>query len=255
MFAIIVVVCCVPTALPVRTQEKLRLSQMSKQATPISVLLVEEHRLFREGLRAVIETSEDCRIAGEAATLDDALRIMRRTPVDVVLVDIRLFTLTGPDGIRLLTRENGRLRVLVLSLDNDSGSVLSALRTGVHGMLPKNTTAAALMDAIRSVARGGVYLGPHVAEKLFSSIRQGQFDRPAQSDPELGLAPREVQLLRLIASGKSSKEIAVLLDLSVQTVRTYRKNLMKKVGVGNAAGLTRFAMFHGLIGPKSQSPD
>jgi DNA-binding NarL/FixJ family response regulator len=224
---------------------------MSKQATPISVLLVEEHRLFREGLRAVVEASDDCRIAGEAASLDDALRILRRATVDVVIVDLRLFTSTGPESVRMLTRDYPRLRVLVLSLDNDSGSVLATLRHGVHGMLPKNTTSAALMDAIRSVARGGIYLGPHVAEKLFSSIRQGQFDKPAKTDPELGLAPREVQLLRLIASGKSSKEIAVLLDLSVQTVRTYRKNLMKKVGVGNAAGLTRFAMFHGLIGPKS----
>src|SRR5690606_23777852 len=144
--------------------------------TPIRVLLVEEHRLFREGLRAVIEGSEDCCVTAEAANLDEALRVLRRDIPDIAVIDIRAFSVTGTDGIRMLSRQHPQLRILVLSLDNDSGNVLSTLRNGAHGMLPKNTTAISLMDAIRSVARGGIYLGPNVADKLFSSIRQGYFD-------------------------------------------------------------------------------
>lgn len=227
---------------------------MSSHSAPIRVFLIEDHRLFREALRAVIEASRDFRVVAEADSVENAVFQLRRIPADVAIVDLRMFELTGPSGVRALLRNTPNLRVVALSDDGDvTETPLETVKAGVHGLLPRNTTSAALLDAIRSVSRGGVFLGPNIADKIFSSIRESRNDRSVgHSDTVAGLSPREVQLLRMIASGKSSKEIAVLLDLSVQTVRTYRKNLMKKVGVGNAAELTRFAMFHGFVGPSQK---
>lgn len=225
---------------------------MADHSNPIRVFLIEDYRLFRDALRAVIEVSRDLQIIGEAESVEQAIFQLKRAATDVVVVDLRLFEHAGLAAVKTLSRDNPRLRVVALSQDVDSEDALEVVRAGnIHGLLPRNTSSAVLLDAIRSVSRGGVFLGPTIADRLFSSIRDGKMEKPApQPQPVAGLSPREVQLLRLIASGKSSKEIAVLLDLSVQTVRTYRKNVMKKVGVGNAAELTRFAMFHGLIGSK-----
>lgn len=224
---------------------------MSDHPSAIRVLLIEDHRLFREAIKAVVESDKEFRIVGEADSVEQALFLLRRSPADVAVVDLRMFRDTGPAGVRALSRGNGNLRIVALSAENETQAALETVQAGVHGLLPRNTTSAALLDALRGVARGGIFLGPKIADQLFSSIRDGHLDRPQGHSEALGvLSPREIQLLRLIASGKSSKEIAVLLDLSVQTVRTYRKNLMKKLAVGNAAELTRFAMYHGLVGPK-----
>lgn len=224
---------------------------MSETSTPIRVVLIEDHRLFREALRVVVESDKDFRIVGEADSVEQAITMLRRTPADLVIVDLRMFRDTGPAGVRALSRGSLNLRVVALSSENENDGALETVQAGVHGLLPRNTTSAALLDALRGVARGGIFLGPRIADQLFLSIRDGRMDKPPSHSQALAmLSPREIQLLRLIASGKSSKEIAVLLDLSVQTVRTYRKNLMKKLTVGNAAELTRFAMYHGLVGPK-----
>jgi len=129
---------------------------------------------------------------------------------------------------------------------DDENSVVSAIRSGARAFILKKASDTDLLEALRMVARGGAYLSPQVSDRLLSRIQKGDLEsRPAPSALEV-LSPRELQVLRLVAEGKTSKEIAVLLDLREQTVRSYRKTMMKKLGVNNVAGLTQLALSTGL---------
>jgi DNA-binding NarL/FixJ family response regulator len=136
---------------------------------------------------------------------------------------------------------------------DDEESVVSSIRAGARGYVVKRASSGDLLDALRVVARGGSYLSPHVSEQLLARIRRGDVEAPARH-PELSqLTPREFQVLGMIVEGKASKEIAVLLNLGVETVRSYRKTMMKKLGVNNVAGLIRVAVSAGLTGKKPPS--
>jgi DNA-binding NarL/FixJ family response regulator len=129
---------------------------------------------------------------------------------------------------------------------DDEHSVVSAIRSGARAFILKRASDTDLVDALRIVARGGSYLSPQVSDRLLSRIQKGDLDsRPAVAALEV-LSPRELQVLRMVAEGKTSKEIAVMLDLKEQTVRSYRKTMMKKLGVNNVAGLTQLALSTGL---------
>jgi len=135
---------------------------------------------------------------------------------------------------------------VILSMYDDENSVVGAVRSGARGFILKKVSETDLLAALRVVARGGAYLSPQVSDRLLSRIQKGNLEaKHAPAALEL-LSPREVQVLRLVAEGKTSKEIAVMLDLREQTVRSYRKTMMKKLGVNNVAGLTQLALSTGL---------
>jgi DNA-binding NarL/FixJ family response regulator len=128
---------------------------------------------------------------------------------------------------------------------DDENSVVSAIRSGARAFVLKKASSTELLDALRTVARGGSYLSSQVSDRLLARIQRGDLDTHDRSPLE-SLSPRELQVLRLVAEGKTSKDIAVLLDLGLQTVRSYRKTMMKKLGVNNVAGLTQLALAAGL---------
>jgi DNA-binding NarL/FixJ family response regulator len=136
---------------------------------------------------------------------------------------------------------------------DDEHSVVSAVKAGARGFVLKRASDDDLVYAIRTVAQGGSYLSPRVSDKLFQRIQNGTIDSRTMAAPLAERSPREIQVLRLIAEGKTSKEIAVLLDLSVQTIRSYRKTMMKKLNLNNVAGLTQLALSTGLTRPQSFS--
>jgi two-component system response regulator NreC len=162
-------------------------------------------------------------------------------------MDLKLPGISGIEATTEIIRHCARTKVIILTMDADESSVVSAFRAGVRGFLLKKGPSTDLLDALRTVSKGGCYLSSDVSDHLLTRIQRGDLDVGEAGDPIALLSPRERQLLRMIAVGKTSKDIANLLDLALQTVRTYRRTLMKKIGATNAAALTQAAFAAGLI--------
>jgi DNA-binding NarL/FixJ family response regulator len=165
---------------------------------------------------------------------------------DIVLMDIGLPGLNGIEATTEILRHCPDTRVIILSMYDDEHSVVSAIRSGARAFILKKASDTDLVDALRTVAKGGSYLSPQVSDRLLNRIQKGDLESTAPSSILDELSPRELQVLRLVAEGKTSKEIAVVLDLGLQTVRSYRKTMMKKLNVNNVAGLTQLALAAGV---------
>jgi DNA-binding NarL/FixJ family response regulator len=214
---------------------------------PFDVLLVDDHKIMRDGVKAILRhNSEEFTVVGEAENGADAIQMCRKQRPDIVLMDIGLPGLNGIEATTEILRHCPEVRVIILSMYDDEHSVISAIRSGARAFIVKKASEADLIDALRTVAKGGSYLSPQVSDKLLTRIQKGDLESRAPSSMLEGLSPRELQVLRLVAEGKTSKEIAVLLDLGLQTVRSYRKTMMKKLNVNNVAGLTQLALAAGL---------
>jgi DNA-binding NarL/FixJ family response regulator len=211
------------------------------------ILLVDDHKMMRDGLRAILERSAEFRVVGEAETGTEAVQFCKKSRPDLVVMDIGLPGLNGIEATMEILRHSPQTRVVILSIYDDENSVVSALRSGARGFVLKRASSGDLIDALRTVARGGSYLSSQVSDSLLARIQSGDLRTPSSQAPLDTLSPRELQVLRLVAEGKTSKDIAVLLDLGLQTVRGYRKMLMKKLGVNNVAGLTQVALAAGLL--------
>ncbi len=211
-----------------------------------TVLLVEDHKIMRDGIRALLDRSGEFAVVGDAESGSEAVQICTETRPDVVLMDIGLPGLNGVDTTTELLRQTPGLKIIMLSMYDDEESVVSSIRAGARGYVVKRASAGDLLDALRVVARGGSYLSPHISEQLLARIRRGDADTASRNPLLSQLTPREIQVLSLIVEGKASKEIAVTLDLGVETVRSYRKTMMKKLNVNNVAGLIRVALAAGL---------
>jgi DNA-binding NarL/FixJ family response regulator len=213
---------------------------------PFEVLLVDDHKIMRDGIKAILSRAPDFRVVGEAETGAEAVQFVKRERPGMVLMDIGLPGLNGIETTTEILRHQPQCKVVVLSMHDDEHSVISAVRAGARAFILKRASDNDLLEALRMVAAGGMYLSPQVSDRLLARIQKG--DLEPRSGPTVleSLSPREVQVLRLVAEGKTSKEIAVLLDLREQTVRSYRKAMMKKLGVNNVAGLTHLALSSGL---------
>ncbi len=220
---------------------------------PFNVLLVDDHKIMRDGIRAILTRGEEFCVVGEAENGPDAVQFVKRARPDVVLMDIGLPGLNGVETTAEILRYHPECKVVILSMYDDENSVLSAIRSGARAFILKKASDTDLLDALRMVARGGAYLSPQVSDRLLSRIQRGDLESKQMPPVLEGLSPRELQVLRLVAEGKTSKEIAVTLDLREQTVRSYRKTMMKKLGVNNVAGLTQLALSTGLTQLGGQS--
>ena len=210
------------------------------------VLLVDDHKMMRDGLRAILERSAEFRVVGEAGSGTEAVQFCKKSRPDLVVMDIGLPGLNGIEATIEIMRHSPQTRVVVLSIYDDENSVVSALRSGARGFVLKRASSADLIDALRAVARGGSYFSSQVSDSLLARIQSGDLRTASSQGPLHALSPRELQVLRLVAEGKTSKEIAVMLDLGLQTVRSYRKTMMKKLDVNNVAGLTQVALAAGI---------
>jgi len=213
---------------------------------PFDVLLVDDHKIMRDGIKAILNRSSEFRVAGEAENGTDAVQFVKKFHPHLVLMDIGLPGLNGVETTAEILRYQPDCKVIILSMYDDENSVVSAVRSGARAFILKRASDNDLLEALRMVAAGGMYLSPQVSDRLLTRIQKGDLESSQTPTVLESLSPREVQVLRLVAEGKTSKEIAVLLDLREQTVRSYRKTMMKKLGVNNVAGLTQLALSTGL---------
>lgn len=218
------------------------------------ILLVDDHKIMRDGIKAILKSSGDFHVAGEAETGPDAVQMAKKLRPNIVLMDISLPDLNGIEATVEILRHEPETKVIILSMYDDETSVVQAIRSGARAFVLKTAGDGDLLDALRTVAKGGSYLSPQVSDKLLHRIQMGDVETEKAESAVSGLTPREQQVMRLIAEGKSSKEVAVVLDLGLQTVRSYRKTLMKKLGVNNVAALTQMALAEGLVKPADHAP-
>lgn len=210
----------------------------------VRVLLADDHKLFRAGIRALLQTVGDVEVVAEARDGREALRLIATQRPDVVLMDIMMPNLNGLDAAARIGRAFPRTRVVILSMNADEDSVLKALRAGAVGYLVKTADPAELELAIRAVARGGRFLSAAVSEHVVAACL-GRVDKEQTSLDRLTSRQREV--LQLIAEGHRTKEIAAKLNISVKTAEAYRGELMKALEIHDIASLTRYAIRTGLV--------
>jgi DNA-binding NarL/FixJ family response regulator len=207
----------------------------------IRVLLADDHALVRDGLRAVLAREADIQVVGEAADGREALAVAETAKPDVAVLDLSMPLLNGLDAVRQLAARDRGPRTILITMHAEDRYVLEALRVGAHGYVLKKQAVADLVRAIREVAAGRVYLSPGVGAAVAAAIRSGG---PL---PEDGLTSREREVLQLVAEGKTTKEIAAILNVSVKTADAHRTRLMQKLDIHDIAGLTRCAIRLGLI--------
>ncbi len=208
---------------------------------PVRILLADDHSLVRQGFRRILESHPDFEIVGEAADGRQAVEMTEKLKPDVVVMDVAMPGLNGIDATRQICETSPRTRVLALSMHRDAVYVREILRAGARGYLLKDAIDADLVSAVRAVARGEGYIAPAVADCVLADYRQHV------SDPIDLLTAREREVLQLIAEGKTNKEIATLLNLSVYTVDAHRGRIMEKLNLHSAGELVRFALRKGLI--------
>ncbi|MGZ5819091.1 MAG: response regulator [Burkholderiaceae bacterium] len=207
----------------------------------IKVLIADDHKIFRAGVKRLIEESPDIEVAGEASDGFDALAKMRKEDWDVVLLDINMPNKSGLDILRQMKTEKPKLPILILSMYPEEQYAIRALKAGAAGYLTKDAESEELVAAIHKVVRGGRYATPALLEKLLFEL-ECERDVPAHHT----LSAREHQIFEQIVKGKSLTEIADVMNLSVKTVSTYRTRVLEKMNKENNAELIHYAIQHNL---------
>ncbi|MGB9641042.1 MAG: response regulator transcription factor [Anaerolineales bacterium] len=214
---------------------------MEKPASLIRVLLVDDHAILREGLRALLSYYADIEVVGEAEDGQQALESVARLSPNVVLMDIAMPGMSGLEATRRIREEYPDVYVLILTQYEDETYVLPLLQAGASGYVPKRALGADLTNAIRLVAKGGSFLYPPIANRTIQQLNIDPF--PSTSL----LTQRELEILRLVVKGKTSSQIALEMKISIKTVEWHRNNIMHKLQVESIAELVRYALQHGLV--------
>jgi two-component system response regulator NreC len=206
----------------------------------IKILLADDHTIVRQGLRLILSAQPDLQVVGEAANGREAVDLAHKLQPDIVVIDVAMPELNGIEATRRMIESTPRLRVLVLSMHKEPVYVREILKAGARGYILKDAIDTELLSAVRSVARGDGYISPAVSGALLSDYRHNV------TDPIDLLSSREREVLQLIAEGKTNKEIATRLNLSVYTVDSHRGKIMDKLNLHSTGELVRFAVRHGL---------
>jgi DNA-binding NarL/FixJ family response regulator len=212
----------------------------------VRVLLADDHQLMRSGIRLMLERELDMSVVGEASDGREAVALAKSLRPDIVIMDIGMPSLNGIEAAGQMTRENPELPIMIVSMHPDETYVLRALKAGARGYLLKDSAEADLIKAVHAVAGGKSFFSPAVSKVLLDDYVR-KLKRSGTDDAYDLLTPREREVLQLIAEGKSNKEIANLLNLSVYTVESHRSNLMEKLNLRGLPELILYAVRKGII--------
>jgi DNA-binding NarL/FixJ family response regulator len=210
----------------------------------IRVLVADDHTLVRDGIRALLATAGDIELVAEASDGREAVERAKAATPDVILLDIAMPGLGGLESVPLLRRELPHARIIILTQYEQPEYVRRFLHLGVAGYVLKKAAGAELISAIRAVHRGGLVVDPAVARDVLQD--SGGHAVPAD-DPYESLTERERQVLKLVAEGRSNKDVATFLNISIKTAMTHREHVMQKLNLHNRTDLTRFALRRGII--------
>ena len=211
-------------------------------AKKIKVLIADDHAIVREGLKQILADTTDIAVAGDAENGFEAIKLIRRGPSDVMLLDISMPDRSGIDVLKQLKKEFPKLAVLMLSMHREDQYAIRALKAGAAGYLNKQSAPAELVTAIRQVATGRKYVSPALAEELANQVGEDH-ERPLHAT----LSDREYQTMTMIASGKTVSDIAAELALSVKTISMYRSRVLQKMKLRHNAELTHYAIKNQLV--------
>lgn len=216
--------------------------------TVLRVLLADDHVLVRAGLRALLATFPDIAVVAETGDGREAVELVAATGPNIVLMDIGLPGLNGIEATARIVKEHPSVKVVILSMHANEEYIRQALRAGASGYLLKDAAPVELELALRAVARGETYLSPVISKRV---VEEYLAQAPAGADaPAQILTARQREILQLIAEGKTTKQIAALLGVSIKTVETHRADLMERLGIHDLAGLVRYALREGLARPE-----
>lgn len=208
------------------------------------IIIADDHRIVRQGLRALIEKHPDMQVMGEAATGREAVVMVRELLPDIILMDVSMPDMNGIEATRRIKSEYPQIRILALSMHSDRRFAMEMLKAGASGYLLKDSAFEEMAHAIRAVMSGHTYLCHKIADVVIKNYINLTAKQESSAFSELTVREREV--LQLIAEGKSTKEIASALEVSVKTVETHRQQMMEKLGVRSVAELTKYAIREGL---------
>ena len=212
--------------------------------TKVRVLIADDHAVVRRGIRSLIMTQPDWQVCGEAVNGRDAVAQATQLQPDVVVMDIAMPELNGLEATRQIAAALPRTEVLILTMDNSEEVARQVLRAGARGFVLKSDADSSLISAVEALRRHKPFLTTHVADLIL--------DRPAESDEsdrlnDNALTPREREVVQLVAEGKSNKEVASALDISVKTVETHRANIMRKLNLDSVSDLVRYAVRNKIV--------
>lgn len=214
-----------------------------KEDMAYSIFIVDDHDIIREGLKTILRRQPDYEVIGEAKDGEEALEKVSSLKPDILLLDITMPKKTGLEIIEQVLRKSPSTKILIISVHKANAYVLKALQSGVKGYLSKENAADDLLQALRKIVSGQVYLDAQASDYLLKKVSKPQEEMAAQSL----LTDRETDVLRLVAEGKAAKEIAALLSLSPRTVENYKNNMLRKLGLHRTSDLIKYAIKNKII--------
>jgi two-component system response regulator NreC len=228
---------------------------MPARTHKIRVMIVDDHAILRAGLRMLVNAQADMEVVSEAPDGEKAVQQVRETRPDVTLLDLTMPRVGGMKALQEIARNCRETRVLVLTMHDDPAYLRSALAAGASGYLLKRAVDAELLAAIRAVHRGGIFVDPRLASVLVQDVLAKKATKAGPKEPINILSDRELQVLRLVARGYTSAQIAKQIAVSVKTVETYRSRFAEKLGLRTRSDVIRFAVQMGLLTPETMESE
>ena len=212
----------------------------------LRVIIADDHRIFREGLRTLLQIEPDTEVISEAENGREVIKVVDELEPDLVIMDVAMPDMNGIEATRQITSKNNNIKVLALSMHADSRFVIQMLQAGASGYILKDCAFEELAQAMQSVRKNTIYLSPGVHTTTIRNYMENTSE-DVSGVPDILLTPREREILQLIAEGKSTADIAELTDISSKTVDTHRRKIMEKLQLYSVAELTRYAIKQGIV--------